>query len=124
MRFATSLITAILLSTTAAAKEPELHWISNGANNRDLTISPDGNVMMTTIMWPGNHFSVIVMSEKKEGVWQDLMVAPFSGTWPDIEPMFSPDGGRLFFASKRPAPDKPEPDWDIWVTERNDQGWG
>lgn len=123
MRSITGLI-LLGLASLASAVEPEIHWMSTGVNNRDLTISPEGDLMLTTIMWPGNHFSVIVMIEKRGDTWQSPEVAPFSGTWPDIEPMFSPDGEELFFASKRPAPDKAEPDWDIWVTQRAEEGWG
>ena len=35
-----------------AAAEPTRHWVSDGFNNRDLTIHPAGHVLLTTIMSP------------------------------------------------------------------------
>lgn len=107
----------------AFATEPQPYWINSGLNNRDLTISPAGDLLFTTIMTPDNRFSVIMMSHKLEGKWQELEVAPFSGEYADLEPMFDPSGKRLFFSSKRPRADRAGEDWDIWVTTRQKDGW-
>ncbi len=74
-------------------------------------------------MTPDNRFSVIMMSHKEGGKWQQLEVAPFSGEFADLEPMFDPSGKKLFFSSKRPRPDRAGEDWDIWVTTREKDGW-
>lgn len=107
----------------AIATEPQSFWLNSGLNNRDLTISPTGDLLFTTIMTPDNRFSVIMMSHKIKGNWQELQVAPFSGEFADLEPMFDPSGEKLFFSSKRPRPDRAGEDWDIWVTTREKGGW-
>lgn len=114
---------ALLAFTTSSAAEPSLYWVNSGLNNRDLTISPDGTELFTTLMAPANQFSVIVTSHKVDGEWQSLQVAPFSGEHPDIEPMFSPDGKRLYFASRRPRDGSDRRDWDIWYSTRSGDGW-
>jgi len=106
-----------------SAAEPRSYWLNSGLNNRDLTISPTGDLLFTTIMTPDNRFSVIMMSHKEGGKWQQLEVAPFSGEFADLEPMFAPSGKKLFFSSKRPRPDRAGEDWDIWVTTREKDGW-
>lgn len=117
---------ALLLATAAFARAdgPTLspHWINAGLNNRDLTISPDGTELFSTVMAPGNHFAAIVTSRKINGHWQPPELAPFSGQYSDIEPMFAPDGKRLYFASKRPKPDRKGSDWDIWYVQRVENG--
>jgi len=42
----------------------------------------------------------------------------------DFEPAFSADGSKLFFLSNRPDGDEALGDQDIWVVERNPDGWG
>lgn len=113
----------LLLPQLVFAAEPQPYWLNSGLNNRDLTISPAGDLLFTTIMTPDNRFSVIMMSRKVEGKWQELEVAPFSGEYPDLEPMFDPGGQKLFFSSKRPRSERPGEDWDIWVTTKGKDGW-
>jgi hypothetical protein len=123
MRLLAMSILAIAGNTTAAA-EVVPYWINSGLNNRDLTISPDGNLLFSTVMAPVNQFAVIIMSEKRGDQWQPPVIAPFSGRYPDIEPMFSPDGKRLYFSSQRPVNGRhPKDDWDIWVTQQVDGQW-
>lgn len=100
------------------------HWVSSGLNNRDLTLSPDGDLLFTTIMSPANEFAAIVMaSARRGGKFSKLEIAPFSGSYGDIEAMFTPNGGQLWFASKRPKPDREGDDWDLWYVDRTESGW-
>src|SRR5207237_330261 len=52
----------------------------------------------------------------------------FSGTGQDKEPYLSPDGSRLFFASRRDYPSKlpaqGEEAYDLFVVERRGNDWG
>jgi hypothetical protein len=80
--------------------------------------------MLSTIMAPKNLASVIVVSYQRDGNWTPLEVAPFSGEHADIEPAFSPDGDTLFFASKRPKPDREGSDWDLWRVAFRNRTWG
>jgi WD40-like Beta Propeller Repeat len=111
-----------VLSVPAFA-DPELHWVSSGLNNRDITFSPDGNTLLTTIMSPKSQSASIAISHKTEGYWSALTIAPFSGEYQDIEPMFSPGGKQLFFASKRPKPNRNGTDWDIWRVDIVNGKW-
>lgn len=115
---------------------PELMGFNDGSNNRDITISPDGNTLLTTVLSAKNKLGVILILKKSGNQWSDAKIAPFSGTYPDIEPMFSPDGKRVWFASRRPLESIPEAeiqdalnplpvkDWDIWYVEINNGVFG
>jgi len=112
-----------MFAVAASAGEPVPSWLNSGLNNRDLTLSPDGDMLLTTVMSPTGQFSVIVLSRRIEGRWQELEIAPFSGKHADIEPMFSPDGHRVFFASRRPRRERGGDDWDIWFVTRTGDTW-
>jgi len=100
--------------------------VSTGAFDRDLTITPDGDEIYTTVMLPDFTFSAILVARRVDGVWSAPEVAPFSGRYRDLEPTVSPDGRRLFFASFRPDDGEgpPEEEPDIWVVDRGETGWG
>lgn len=59
-----------------------------------------------------------------EGTWSTPVVAPFSGTYSDIDPFLSPDGKRLYFSSVRPINGERRPDIDLWYVDRLGNGWG
>ena len=61
------------------------------------------------------------MIRKKNGVWSQPEIAPFSGTYKDLEPFLAPDGLKLYFVSDRPlnvAEEKPG-NFDIWYVQRD-----
>lgn len=68
-------------------------------------------------------FKIYVSTYKsKQGA--KLEIAPFSGKFDDVDCVFSPDGTKLFFASKRPViGDSIRKDYDFWVTENISGGW-
>lgn len=113
----------LIASSTSGEVSVTPHWINSDLNNRDLTLAPDGRMMMSTIMSPANQFAAIVVSTKRRKHWSKPKIAPFSGIFSDIEPMFTPDGSRLWFASKRPKPDRDGDDWDLWYVDRNGDRW-
>ena len=57
---------------------------------------------------------------KDKNIWSAPKIASFSGRFRDMEPMFSPDGLKLFFVSNRPLKDTGTitKDYDIWYIER------
>lgn len=60
----------------------------------------------------------------KDGAWHDQGPVSFSGTGYDSGASLTPDGGRLYFTSKRPGAGFPD-EWNIWVAERAaGGGWG
>lgn len=98
--------------------------ISTNLNERDMTISADGNEMYYTLLSNQNIFSTILYRKKlSSGNWSPPEVASFSGRYRDLEPSLSPDGSKLFFSSDRPAPGKEGNDYDIWVVEKLNGKW-
>jgi Tol biopolymer transport system component len=98
--------------------------ISTGMYERDAALSPDEKTFYFTV-----HFSrkigIIAYSELKNGKWTTPKTASFSGNYRDIEPVFHPDGERLFFVSNRPAPkDEKAGDYNIWYVKREKNEWG
>ncbi len=71
----------------------------------------------------------LIMHVKKRGdKWGDVEVAPFSGRYPDDDPMLGPEGKKLYFMSKRPIIDgkrKAEKEYNVWFVEKDINGkWG
>lgn len=86
---------------------------------RDMAISPDGNEMYFTLESYAKDVSVIVYIRKTPSGWTQPDVVTFSGRYRDIEPAFSMDGLKLYYASNRPLSGKGDPkDFDIWYVER------
>jgi Tol biopolymer transport system component len=82
-----------------------------------------------TIYWEYGQpvLSTIVYSRFERGRWSEPQVAEFSGRYHDRDPFITPDGKRLYFCSRRPAPGSTEArrDWDIWYVEQTAGGkWG
>ena len=71
---------------------------------------------------------MILVTRRVDGRWTEPVVAPFSGTYLELEPAISPDGKRFFFLSSRPPEGEEEkPGWgyqDIWVMDREGEAWG
>ncbi|WP_422358939.1 hypothetical protein [Reichenbachiella sp.] len=98
--------------------------VSTPYKERDMTISPDGNHLLYSIHSYNDDQRMIVEMKKKEDQWNEPSVVSFSGISKDIEPMFSPDGNRLFFASDRPMFDGDESkDYNIWYVDKIEMGW-
>ena len=60
--------------------------------------------------------------KKENEKWTRPQVAPFSGTYSDMDPSLSIDGQTLFFGSTRPTGNKSARGCDIWKVERMDHG--
>lgn len=98
--------------------------ISTPLNERDLAISTDGKELMYTLNTNDNTRRAIVIVRLTGNRVDSKSIAPFSGTYADIEPAYSPDGQKLFFASSRPlyAGDTTV-DYNIWYSERINNQW-
>ncbi len=111
-----------------ASESPELvaeGIISTALYERDFAISPDGNEIIYTL---GNYKQTrrcLVHLKKVGNRWGDPQVLSISGRYQDIEPFFSPDGKRLFFASNRPmSADDKSTDYNIWFAIKQGDEWG
>lgn len=97
--------------------------ISNGLDNRDMTISPSNDELYYTLQQKSG--SIILYCKKTGNRWSKPEVAWFSGKFSDMEPAFSPDGKKLFFASNRPLKetDSLAKDYDLWCIEKKNNQW-
>jgi ankyrin repeat protein len=82
--------------------------------------SPDGD----EVYWTQAFRGPISFSRLEDGRWTPPEPAPFLSAYGDGEPIFSPDGRRLYFLSMRPLAPGAEPGKEnIWYVEREGEGW-
>jgi ankyrin repeat protein len=82
--------------------------------------SPDG----TEVYWTQAFRGPISFSRLEQGRWSAPAPAPFVSEHGDGEPIFSPDGTRLYFLSMRPLePGAEAGKENIWYVERDADGW-
>jgi Tol biopolymer transport system component len=136
LRFLATVVLADLSSahvsaaqTPASADTPRLFApgiVSTGDIEFGPAFEPDGKTVYFTKGSPGlKRVMWIVVSRLRNGAWTTPEIAPFSGRYSDIDPTLSPDGRKLFFASTRPTEGtEPRKDFDLWVVEKSDRGWG
>jgi hypothetical protein len=92
--------------------------------------SPDLKEVYWSIFPNTDEFStrtqVIVFSEYNNGRWTLPKLAGFSGKYFDGGPVFSYDGNRLYFYSRRPLHESSdqETDGEIWYVEKQGDVWG
>ena len=101
--------------------------ISNGQEQWRITFTPDGHTAYFTSsagFFPITRQATIYESHLVDGAWTTPVVAPFSGTYSDIDPFLAPDGRRLYFSSIRPVDGAPRGDIELWYVERTSDGWG
>ena len=98
--------------------------ISTEAIEYGVAFAPDGKSVYFTRRASWSEAPALYVSHFEGGVWQEPTMLPFSGTYTDEYPSLSPDGRRLFFASKRPVEGgSAQPHNDIWFVERTATGW-
>jgi len=82
--------------------------------------SPDGKEVYWTLKFRG---PILVMRQEK-GVWTAPEPASFCSEYGEGEPIFSPDGTKLYFLSMRPMePSGPSGKENIWYVEKSENGW-
>ncbi len=111
---------------TPPGDEPELFApgiISNGFNNRDLAMTPDGSEFYSSVNMRNFDLSTILVVKKTVTGWGEPRVAAFATdrNLRYLEPAISPDGSRMFFVT---APKDNDDNMDIWVMGREPGGWG
>jgi len=98
--------------------------ISTGDYESSITFTPNGKTAYFVKSMPDLTFRVIVVSRLDRGKWSTPEVASFSGQYNDTDPCLSPDGKKLFFASRRPITGTtPKADYDLWFVELTSTGW-
>jgi len=90
-----------------------------------MVFAPDGQTIFFTHSMPAASSEAIYFTRLVAGQWSEPEPAPFSGRFHDREPFVSPDGNRVYFASRRPLRGRAQkPDFDIWYAERRADSWG
>jgi WD40-like Beta Propeller Repeat len=88
------------------------------------SLSPDGTTIYYDITVPAHYLYVMCESRLVKGKWQTPEVLPFSGLYRDSDPVLTPDGKTLLFASDRPWQGHDERSFYIWSVKRTEDGWG
>ena len=104
----------------SSSVKPLLTHLNEYPNVRDFTISPDGKEAYLTVQSPTEDRRTICRITKNYGIWSQPTPASFSGQYKDLEPYFSNNGLRLYFASNRPN-DFEKENYDIYYVERAHQ---
>jgi hypothetical protein len=89
------------------------------------TFTPDGRTVAFTKFSPPRPMTLMT-SSFRDGHWTTPETLPFSGTYRDLDPAFSPDGTRLYFSSARPTGPSPADTAngvDTWFVDRTRDGW-
>ncbi len=96
--------------------------VSDGLNNRDMAITPDGREVYWSVNLRNFDLSVIMYSRQTGKGWSEPEVAPFSRdpAYVYYEPALSPDGRQLFYVASEAGSELN----DIWVMDRDGEGWG
>ena len=97
-----------------------------GTNTGDygIAFAPDGNTIFFTRAQPAANNETIYLTRLVSGQWSEPEPASFSGRFHDREPYVSPDGNRVYFASRRPLHGRAQKqDFDIWYAERHGERW-
>jgi len=85
-----------------------------------LAFSPDG----TEAYWTQKFRGPILFMKQVDGLWTAPRPAPFNSPWGDGEPIFTPDGKRLYFLSFRPLEPNGKTDKEnVWYVDREGEGW-
>jgi len=91
-----------------------------GTEHSPAVFSPDLKEVYWTKEWRGP----ILFMKENNGVWTEPETAPFCSEYGDGEPIFSPDGKKLFFLSSRPTETGGSSDKEnIWLVERVQDSW-
>ncbi len=101
--------------------------VSTGAEEYRITFTPDGRrayFARSDAFFPFSRQATIYETRREGGAWTTPTVASFSGTYPDLDPFVTPDGGRLYFSSIRPVGGAPRTDIDVWYVEWMGNDWG
>lgn len=99
--------------------------VSTGLYERDIAINKKGDEIIYTLGDAKQNKRCLVNLQQAGTSWSQPQVLSISGTYQDIEPFLTQDGQRLFFASNRPLPVRPDAkDYNIWYTTRQGENWG
>ena len=91
--------------------------VSTKADEYVLEVSPSGDEILFI-----RNSKVMLAIRNSDGSWNKPVVAPFSGKYIDDEPCYSPDGGEIYFMSRRPLANSKLAS-NLWVAKRHNSTW-
>jgi len=97
--------------------------ISTAKDEFGGSISPDGKEIYFDVTVAPHYLYTMCVSHLVNGTWQKPEVLPFSGQYRDSDPVLSPDGKTLLFASDRPLAGAKGKSFYIWAAEKTANGW-
>jgi Tol biopolymer transport system component len=86
-------------------------------------ISPDGASIYFDRSAPPHYLYTLWVAHRSAGGWAAPQMLPFSGRYRDSDPVLSPDGATLLFASDRPAGGADPRAYAIWAARATPRGW-
>jgi hypothetical protein len=81
------------------------------------SLSPDGTTIYFDVTVSPHYLYVLCESHLVNGRWQTPEVLPFSGSYRDSDPVLTPDGNTLLFASDRPRNGVESHSFYIWSAQ-------
>src|SRR5436305_12067031 len=124
----------VLLGSLALAQPPAVPIVSTDAPKPEMigegiistpddefggSLSPDGKTIYYDVTVPPHYLYIICQSRLVDGKWQKPEVMPFSGQYRDSDPVLTPDGNTLLFASDRPRNGVPSENFYIWTSKKD-----
>jgi len=115
-------------SAAADAQEPIPEMIGEGVistpdDELGGTITADGQTLYFEKSAAPHYLYILYESHLVAGKWSVPVVLPFSGLYRDTDPVLTPDGKTLLFASDRPVNGKDEHHFYIWSATKTLHGW-
>ena len=88
------------------------------------SITADGSTLYFEKSVPPHYLYIMCESHWQDGKWGAPTVLPFSGEYRDTDPVLTPDGNAMLFASDRPVDGVDRHHFFIWEVKKTDKGWG
>jgi Tol biopolymer transport system component len=87
------------------------------------TIAADGKTIYFEKSAPPHYLYILYQAQRVGDTWSTPTVLPFSGQYRDTDPVLSPDGNTMLFASDRPVDGVDRHHFYIWSAKKTPSGW-
>jgi Tol biopolymer transport system component len=115
-------------NTAVEVADPEMVGegvISTDGDEFGGGVTPDGKTLIFCRSAAPHYLYVMGESHLVDGTWSKPEMLPFSGRYRDTDPVVTPDGNSILFASDRPVIGRDLHRWFIWRAARlTETKWG